>query len=73
MPKLSDSGLADIVLRGKGVTIIAHIRSVASIDKSPVFYVREVDAKVGDISVGIRDSKHQLLYTTLKPLMMGLF
>lgn len=71
-PKISDSGLADIVLGGKGLTVTAHIRSAPSSDKLSVFYVKDVEAKLGDINVAIRDSKHQLLYKTLKPLMMGL-
>jgi hypothetical protein len=71
-PKLSDSGLADIILGGKGLTVSAHVRSAPSSDKSSVFYVKDVEAKLGDISLSIRDSKHQILYKTLKPLMMGL-
>ena len=70
--KITDSGLADIVLGGTGLTVTAHIRSAPSSDHSSVFNVKSVSATVGDVKVAIRDSKHDLLYKTLKPLMMGL-
>jgi len=71
-PRISDSGLADIILGGKGLTVSAHVRSAPSSDKTSVFYIKDVEAKLGDISVAIRDSKHDTLYKVLKPLMMGL-
>ncbi|KAI0707522.1 hypothetical protein C8T65DRAFT_216076 [Cerioporus squamosus] len=70
-PKLSDSGLADVLLGGEGLTITAHVVS-ADKDKSSVFKVKNVHVKVGTLKFSIRDSKHDLLYKTLRPLATGL-
>lgn len=70
-PKLSDSGLADVLLGGEGLTITAHIVS-ADKDRSSVFKVKNVHVKVGTLKFSIRDSKHDTLYNTLRPLATGL-
>ena len=70
-PKLSDSGLADVLLGGEGLTITAHVVS-ADKDRSSVFKVKNVHVKVATLKFSIRDSKHDLLYKTLRPLATGL-
>lgn len=71
LPKLKDSGLADFTLGGEGVTV--HIKLVSSAkDHTSVFKVKSVNAKVASLKFSIRDSKHDLLYKTLKPLATGL-
>ena len=70
-PKLSDSGLADVLLGGEGLTVTAHIAS-ADKDQSSVFKVKSVHVKVGTLKFSIRDSKHDVLYKTLRPLATGL-
>lgn len=71
MPKLEDSGLADILLGGHGLTITAHVASVEK-DRTSVFKVKNVHVKVDTLKFSIRDSKHDLLYKTLRPLATGL-
>jgi hypothetical protein len=70
-PKLQDSGLADVLLGGEGLTITAHLTS-AEKDKTSVFKVKNVNVKLDTLKFSIRDSKHDLLYKTLKPLATGL-
>ena len=70
-PKLSDSGLADVLLGGEGLTATVHLAS-AEKDRSSVFKVKSVNVKVDTLKFSIRDSKHDLLYKTLKPLATGL-
>lgn len=41
-------------------------------DKSSVFKVQDVHVKVDSVKFSIRDSKHDFLYKTLKPLATGL-
>ena len=48
-----------------------HLAS-ATKDKSSVFKVKNVNVKVDSIKFSIRDSKHDLLYKTLRPLATGL-
>lgn len=71
MPKMTDSGLADVLLGGTGMTVTAHIAS-AERDRSSVFKVRNVQVKVDTLKFAIRDSRHDTLYKTLLPLVSGL-
>ncbi|TRM64226.1 hypothetical protein BD626DRAFT_429803 [Schizophyllum amplum] len=70
LPKISDSGLADIVLGGEGLKATVKVSNTP--DKSSVLKVKDVKVKVDTLKFSIRDSKHDLLYKTLKPLVMGL-
>lgn len=70
-PKLTDSGLADVLLGGEGLSVTAHVASAGK-DSSSVFKVKNVHVKVGTLKFSIRDSKHDLLYKTLRPLATGL-
>ncbi|PSS29844.1 hypothetical protein PHLCEN_2v2659 [Hermanssonia centrifuga] len=71
IPKLQDSGLADVLLGGQGLTVTAHIAS-AEKDRSSVFTVKDVNVKVDTLKFSIRDSKHDFLYKTFRPLATGL-
>ena len=63
--------MADVVIGGSGLTAVVHLIS-ADKDRSSVFKVKDVHVKVGSLKFSIRDSKHDLLYKTLKPLATGL-
>ncbi|KAG5639678.1 hypothetical protein H0H81_005861 [Sphagnurus paluster] len=71
IPKMSDSGLADVVLGGHGLTATVVLVSAGK-DRSSVFKVEDVHVKVDSLKFSIRDSKHDFLYKTLKPLATGL-
>jgi len=71
LPKLRDSGLADFILGGEGVNVTVKL-VYSSRDHTSVFKVKSVHAKVASLKFSIRDSKHDLLYKTLKPLATGL-
>lgn len=70
-PKVVDSGIADVLIGGNGLTATVHLVS-ADKDKSSVFKVKSVQVKVDTLKFSIRDSKHDLLYKTLMPLATGL-
>ncbi|EJT98618.1 hypothetical protein DACRYDRAFT_96400 [Dacryopinax primogenitus] len=70
-PRLSDHGLADVMLGGTGLTATVHIAS-ASKDSSSVFHVQNVNVKIDTLKFAIRDSKHDTLYKILRPLATGL-
>ena len=70
-PKVMDSGMADVIIGGSGLTAVVHFVSAGK-DRSSVFKVKDVHVKVGSLKFSIRDSKHDLLYKTLKPLATGL-
>ena len=71
LPRLKDSGLADFLLGGEGVNVTVKLVS-SSQDHTSVFKVKSVHAKVASLKFSIRDSKHDFLYKTLKPLATGL-
>ncbi|KAF8805918.1 hypothetical protein BYT27DRAFT_7191832 [Phlegmacium glaucopus] len=71
IPKMSDSGLADVLLGGEGLNAVIHLVS-SKHDRSSVFRVQDVHVKVNTLKFAIRDSKHDFLYKTLRPLATGL-
>jgi len=90
IPKMSDSGLADVLLGGEGLNVsgldsyhnvfqysqvlpkaVIHLVS-SKHDRSSVFRVQDVHVKVNTLKFAIRDSKHDFLYKTLRPLATGL-
>ncbi|KAI0373547.1 hypothetical protein BV20DRAFT_937833 [Pilatotrama ljubarskyi] len=70
-PKLQDSGLADVLLGGSGLTVTVHLVS-ADKDRSSVFKVKDVNTNIHTLKFSIRDSKHDTLYKMLSPLATGL-
>lgn len=71
IPKIKDSGLADVLLGGEGLSATVHLASVSK-DPSSVYKVKNVSVKVDTLKFSIRDSKHDTLYNTLRPLATGL-
>ena len=51
--------------------VTVHLSS-AEKDKSSVFKIKDVNVKVDTLKFSIRDSKHDTLYNTLRPLATGL-
>ncbi|PPQ90960.1 hypothetical protein CVT25_015686 [Psilocybe cyanescens] len=72
IPKMKDSGLADVVLGGEGLSATIELVSTPSTDRSSVFHVHDVKVKVDTLKFAIRDSNHDFLYKTLRPLATGL-
>lgn len=68
IPKMSDSGIADVLIGGNGLHASIVLSSASRKDKSSVFTVRDVHVKVESLKFSIRDSKHDFLYKTLGPL-----
>jgi len=63
--------LADVFLGGEGLTVTVHLTGAGK-DTSSVFKVKDVHVKVDSLKFSVRDTKHDLLYKTLKPLATGL-
>ncbi|KAI0324999.1 hypothetical protein GY45DRAFT_1375112 [Cubamyces sp. BRFM 1775] len=70
-PKITDSGLADVLLGSSGLTVTVHLVS-ADKDRSSVFKVKDVNTSIHTLKFSIRDSKHDMLYKMLSPLGTGL-
>ncbi|THH11002.1 hypothetical protein EW145_g940 [Phellinidium pouzarii] len=67
---ISDTGLADILIGGKGISIKVKIVSNES-DSVSLFKVKGVSVKVNTLKFAIRDSKHPLLYRTFRPFVIS--
>ncbi|RXW16253.1 hypothetical protein EST38_g9601 [Candolleomyces aberdarensis] len=68
IPRIKDSDLADVLLGGSGLTAHVTLVSLPPSDKSSVFRMHGRNVKIDSLKFSIRDSKHDLLYQTLKPL-----
>ena len=69
-PKLSDHGLADVVISGKGVSVDVEIESVTG-RRDRVFKVNHVKVDIDTLKWSIRDSKHDLLYKFVRSTATG--
>jgi len=54
LPKIKDSGLADVLLGGEGLTIKVHLVGAGK-DTSSVFHVKNVTVKVDSLKFSVRD------------------
>ncbi|KAK0451135.1 uncharacterized protein EV420DRAFT_1561072 [Desarmillaria tabescens] len=70
IPKGKDSGLADIVLGGQGLTATVHLTSSSKSDPTSVFTIKKVNVKVDSLKFSLRDFKHDFLYRMIKPIVL---
>lgn len=54
LPKLKDSGLADVLLGGEGLTVKVHLTDAGKDPKS-VFYIKDIGVKVDSLKFSVRD------------------
>ncbi|WVQ82003.1 hypothetical protein IAT38_004130 [Cryptococcus sp. DSM 104549] len=70
-PKLSDHGIADVVLAGKGISIDVELESIEN-RRDTVFKTNFVNVDIDTLKFSIRSSKHDLLYKFIKSTATGL-
>ncbi|KAK8854853.1 hypothetical protein IAR55_003592 [Kwoniella newhampshirensis] len=70
-PKISDHGLADVVIAGKGISIDVELETVEN-RRDSVFKVNFVNVQIDTLTFKIRESKHDLLYKFIKATATGL-
>ncbi|WVO22981.1 uncharacterized protein IAS62_004325 [Cryptococcus decagattii] len=70
-PKLSDHGLADVILAGKGISIDVELESIEN-RRDTVFKTNFVHVSIDTLKFSIRNSKHDLLYKFIKSTATGL-
>ncbi|RCI03683.1 DNA ligase (ATP) [Rhizopus stolonifer] len=68
-PKLQDSGVASMTVGGKGITLVLRIHN--AMDPNKTFKVDYCKCSVDKLKVKVNDSRHNMLYKTIAPLMMG--
>ncbi|KAF9076912.1 hypothetical protein BDP27DRAFT_1414047 [Rhodocollybia butyracea] len=70
LPKLKDTGIADVLLGGEGLSATIDLASTS--DPTTLFDIQNISVKVDTLKFAIRDSRHDLLYKTLRPLATNL-
>lgn len=65
-PRLSDSGLADVQISGKG--IYGDIHLTTNTELGSIFRVKDVTINIDKLDFKIRDSKHNILYGLIRGL-----
>ncbi|EPQ27081.1 uncharacterized protein PFL1_05365 [Pseudozyma flocculosa PF-1] len=68
--KIQESGRADILLGGKGLTLQLALDSESR--KNHIFTVKSVKASIDKMSFAIKGTKHDLLAKLVRPLAIGL-
>ncbi|KAI9027459.1 hypothetical protein CLU79DRAFT_716995 [Phycomyces nitens] len=70
-PKLSDRGVASLVMGGKGISAAVRVTS-NSLNPRNTFKVTYCKCTVDDLKLNIKDSRHGLLYKTVHPMVIGI-
>ncbi|ODN78898.1 hypothetical protein L202_04426 [Cryptococcus amylolentus CBS 6039] len=70
-PRISDHGLADVVLAGKGISVDVELESVEN-RRDTVFKINHIKVSIDTLKFSIRNSKHDLLYKFIKSTATGL-
>lgn len=69
-PHISDTGVADFLLGGNGLGLKLHLTTAHKHDRAHFFQCDKVDVTISNLSVKLKQSKHKLLFTILKPLLL---
>lgn len=69
-PKLSDRGVANVTIGGKGISVAVRIQNVTE-NPAKTFKVSYCKCNVSNIKIKINDSNHDILYKTIRPLVIG--
>lgn len=69
-PSLTDIGVADFFLGGAGLGIRLHLSTASKHDRSHFFKCEKVDITISNLSVSLKQSRHKLLFSILKPLLL---
>ncbi len=69
-PAITDQGVANFLLAGDGFAFRMKLSSPDKKDKHSFFKIDEVDVAVNNLKIKLIESKHKMLFTFFKPLML---
>jgi hypothetical protein len=69
-PSIADTGVADIFLGGSGFSFKIKLSTTEKSDRQNFFKVDKVDVDVKNFKIKLQKSKHKLLFTLAKPIML---
>ncbi|KAI8972768.1 hypothetical protein BDB01DRAFT_900304 [Pilobolus umbonatus] len=70
-PKMTDRGVASLTVGGKGITMSVRIQAVTD-NPAKTFKVTHCKCNVANLKVKVNDSKHDVLYKTISPFVVGI-
>lgn len=69
-PSLSDTGVADILLPGNGLSFRMKVATANKSDRQNIFKVEKVDVDFKGLNIKVKKSSHKLLFAIIKPLAL---
>ncbi|KAF3197922.1 hypothetical protein TWF679_002478 [Orbilia oligospora] len=69
-PSLTDTGLMDIYLGGEGFSFTIKMSTAEKKDRAHFFQIDKVDVDVKHVNIKLKQSKHKMLFTVFKPLLL---
>jgi hypothetical protein len=69
-PSITDKGVMDIILGGEGFSFKLKARNAHKKDRTNFVVVEDVDVKVKELSIKVKQSNHKLLFGIAKPLLL---
>jgi len=69
-PSITDTGVADILLAGDGFSFKLKLSSADKKDSQNFFKIDKVDVDIKHMSIRLKQSKHKLLFSLFKPIML---
>ena len=69
-PSITDKGVMDIILGGEGFSFKLKARNAQPKDRRSFMVVENVDVKVNDLQIKVKQSNHKLLFAIAKPLLL---
>lgn len=70
-PKISDRGVVSLSVGGKGISVSLRLSSVTD-NPAKTFKVAYCKCHVDNLNIKVSDSNHDILYKTIRPLVIGL-
>ncbi|ROT42030.1 hypothetical protein SODALDRAFT_303031 [Sodiomyces alkalinus F11] len=69
-PSITDTGVADFLLAGEGLTFEMKCATADKLDSQNFFKIEKVDVEIKHMNVKLKQSNHKLLFKLFKPIMM---
>jgi hypothetical protein len=70
-PKIKDSGVADILIGGKGITVTLKLAAPAE-RKGEAFSIKKVHVNISNMKINIRQSRYETFYNVIHPYVIRL-
>lgn len=72
-PSITDTGVADILLPGNGLSLKMRMSSADRADRQHFFKVENVNVDFKNLKIKVKKSNHKLLFKIAQPLMLKAF